>query len=119
MTLRSVSWWDERYAALSVCVGAYFAVRLAQLLVRSPAGKYGLLLTADFHDAVSAAVYGNNVHMLTALKLLRCEAFQLVAPGKVYYIINVLPAAERKIARLISAHGIAQNTQPIDVDMLS
>jgi MFS family permease len=25
--------WDERYAALSVCVGAYFAVRLAQLLV--------------------------------------------------------------------------------------
>ncbi|AZH27103.1 MFS transporter [Haloplanus aerogenes] len=25
--------WDERYAALSMCVGAYFAVRLAQLLV--------------------------------------------------------------------------------------
>lgn len=25
--------WNERYAALSVCVGAYFAVRLAQLLV--------------------------------------------------------------------------------------
>jgi len=25
--------WDERYATLSMCVGAYFAVRLAQLLV--------------------------------------------------------------------------------------
>lgn len=25
--------WDERYAVLSVCVGAYFAVRLAQLVV--------------------------------------------------------------------------------------
>ncbi|AXG08675.1 MFS transporter [Haloplanus rubicundus] len=25
--------WNERYAALSVCVGSYFAVRLAQLLV--------------------------------------------------------------------------------------
>jgi len=33
MSRWSVSWWDERYAALSVCVGAYFAVRLAQLLV--------------------------------------------------------------------------------------
>jgi YNFM family putative membrane transporter len=28
-----MSQWDERHAALSACVGAYFAVRLAQLLV--------------------------------------------------------------------------------------
>jgi|GEM_PF-101276 len=48
--------WDERYAALSVCVGAYFAVRLAQLVVSPvvPAlretfgvsrGAVGLILT--------------------------------------------------------------------------
>jgi MFS family permease len=33
MSQWSVTEWDERYAALSTCVGAYFAVRLAQLLV--------------------------------------------------------------------------------------
>jgi YNFM family putative membrane transporter len=33
MSWVSVPRWDERYAALSVCVGSYFAVRLAQLLV--------------------------------------------------------------------------------------
>jgi len=33
MSRLGLPWWDERYAALSMCVGAYFSVRLAQLLV--------------------------------------------------------------------------------------
>jgi MFS family permease len=33
MSLLPTGRWDERYTALSVCVSAYFAVRLAQLLV--------------------------------------------------------------------------------------
>lgn len=33
MSLSSATRWDERHTALSLCVGSYFAVRLAQLLV--------------------------------------------------------------------------------------
>lgn len=33
MSRISTARWSERHAALSVCVGSYFAVRLAQLLV--------------------------------------------------------------------------------------
>ena len=98
MTLRSVSWWDERYAALSVCVGAYFAVRLAQLLV-SPVvpslrgafgvsrGTIGVILTgmwlvyacAQAPSGAAGDRYGPRRVVLAALGCTAVAAFALAA----------------------------------------
>ena len=98
MTLYAVSWWDERYAALSVCVGAYFAVRLAQLLV-SPVvpslrgafgvsrGTIGVILTgmwlvyagAQAPSGAAGDRYGPRRVVLAALGCTAVAAFALAA----------------------------------------
>ena len=94
--------WDERHAALSACVGAYFAVRLAQLLV-SPLvpslratfgvsrGTVGVILTgmwlvyacSQVPSGAAADRYGPHRVVLAALGCTTVAALALAAAPSV------------------------------------
>jgi len=98
MPLSGLPRWDERHAALSMCVGAYFAVRLAQLLV-SPLvpslrgtfgvsrGTIGLILTgmwlvyacSQVPSGAAADRYGPRRVVVAALGCTTVAALALAA----------------------------------------
>jgi MFS family permease len=98
MPWTDVAWRDERYAALATCVGAYFSVRLAQLLV-SPLvpslrgafdvsrGTVGLILTgmwlvyacSQTPSGAAADRYGPRRVVLAALGCTTVAALALAA----------------------------------------
>ncbi|WP_233255231.1 MFS transporter [Haloplanus rallus] len=102
MSQLGMSRWDERHAALSACVGAYFAVRLAQLLV-SPLvpslratfgvsrGTVGVILTgmwlvyacSQVPSGAAADRYGPRRVVLAALGCTTAAALALAAAPSV------------------------------------